>query len=120
MRELTKSMFSYSWAMSLFWAKQMVNMTVPTGGNQWERAAGNFEPVTRATVDQFGSTLKAAFNAGDNVQRGFVDLAFGMFNPGNWDPNRFMRMSADAAQQTARAAQEAGQAAASGMRQQQS
>jgi hypothetical protein len=117
MRTLAKSMLSYSWAMSLFWAKQAADVVVPTSDKPFEKATGGFDSVTCATVDQFGSTLKAAFNAGDTMQRGFTDLAFAMMNPASWDPGRLMKMSAETVQQSAKAAQEAGQAVASGLRQ---
>jgi len=111
MRTFAKSMVSYSWAMSLFWAKQMANVMIPSAGNPFEKASNSFEPVTKATVDQFGSTLRAVYNAGDTMQKGFVDMAFGMMNPASWDPGRMMKMSAETVQRTAKAAQEAGHAA---------
>ena len=114
MRALAKSMFSYSWGMSLFLAKQMVNVTMPTGdGNPFDKTAGAFDSVTKATVDQLGSTLKAAYNAGDTMQKGMVDIAFSMMSPGSWDPGRLMKLSAETLQKSAKAAQEAGQTAAS-------
>jgi len=105
-------MLSYSWAMSLFWTKQMANTFIPTGQNPMEKVAAGFEPVTRATVGQLDGALGAAFKAGDNLQRGMVDLMFSMMNPASWDPNRMMKMSADAMQQSAKAAQQAAQGAA--------
>lgn len=76
MREFTKSMMSYTWAMSVFGVQQMVNVFRPS------QATESFDNVTEATRDEFGDGLRAAFRAGDNLQRGMVDLAFGMFGLG--------------------------------------
>lgn len=81
MRELTKSMLSFSWAMSLFGLKQMADLFVP-GSN----TTGSFEAVTRCTEDQLGSTTRSAFRAGDNLQRGLVDLTFTLLTFGLWSP----------------------------------
>jgi hypothetical protein len=76
MREFTKSMTSYMWAMSLFGVQQMVNVFRPS------KAVESFENVTGATEEEFGDALKATFRAGDNLQRGLVDLTFGVFTLG--------------------------------------
>jgi hypothetical protein len=76
MRDLTKSVMSYSWAMSLFGVKQMVNLLKPS------QATKAFGRVTQATEDEFGDILKAAFKAGDSVQRGLIDLSFSVFTLG--------------------------------------
>jgi len=78
MREFTKNLFSFSWAMSLFGLKQLGNVLNP---NQTLRgapdAAKSFDSVTDAVVDQFGRTLKQTFEVGDKVQGEIVDLLFG-------------------------------------------
>jgi hypothetical protein len=76
MREFTKSMMSYTWAMSVFGVQQMVNVFRPS------QATESFDNVTEATRDELGDGWRAAFRAGDNLQRGMVDLAFGMFGLG--------------------------------------
>ena len=76
MREFTKSMMSYTWAMSLFGVQQVVNVFRPS------KAAESFENVTKATREEFGGGLRAAFRAGDNLQRGIVDLTFGVMTLG--------------------------------------
>ena len=68
MREFTKSMTSYTWAMSLFGLQQMINIFRPA------KATESFNRVTKATEEQFGDALKATFRAGDNLQKGFVDV----------------------------------------------
>jgi len=108
MRDLAKSMMSFTWAMSLFGVKQMTDAVIPGRMNS---AADAFQPVTKATIDTFGSTLKAAYQAGDALQRGVVDMMFGMLS-GRWNWNQFL--SPEARQQAATAAQQAAEAAATG------
>jgi len=79
MRELTKSMTSYAWAMSLFSLQQMVNVFSPG------KASGSFNNVTKATEEEFGDAVKASFRAGDNLQRGLVDVTFGVLTLGMFD-----------------------------------
>jgi hypothetical protein len=79
MREMTKSMMSFSWAMSLFGLRQMTCMLMP---QSWRSATSSFDAVTRCTEDQFGSTTDSLFRAGDSLQRGLVDLMFSMFTLG--------------------------------------
>ena len=82
MREFTKSLLSYSLAVSLFSLKQMQNLLTPTERGQYEGPATKaFSAVTNATTDQFGETLGSAFRMFDNVQRGLVGLAFSFLTP---------------------------------------
>ena len=79
MREFTKSMTSYTWAMSMFGIQQMVNIFRPG------RATESFNNVTKAAEDEFDDAMKATFRAGDNLQRGLVDMTFGLFTLGAWN-----------------------------------
>lgn len=76
MRDLTKSVMSYSWSMSLFGVQQLVNLLRPS------QATKAFDNVTQATEDEFGDVLKATFTVGDNLQRRLVDLSFSVFTLG--------------------------------------
>jgi hypothetical protein len=96
-RDLTKSMFSFSWAMSLFGMNQLVNSLAP------EKATGAFNAVTRATEEQLGDMLKGAFRAGDQLQRGMVDLTFSLLMLDAFNPSRMTRMASDVTQQGAEA-----------------
>lgn len=73
MRELAKSMLSFTWSMSVFGFSQAANLLAP------RQAAAAFEDVTRRTEEQLGSFARPIFTAGDQVQRGFIDLAFRTF-----------------------------------------
>jgi hypothetical protein len=81
MRELTKSLLSLSWAMSLFGLKQMASLFDPASN-----ASSSFEAVTRCTEEQLGPSTRPVFRAGDSLQRGFVDLTFTLLTFGAWQP----------------------------------
>jgi len=82
MREFTKSMFGCSLALSLFAIKQMANILTPRQrGEHRGPATKAFDSVAHCTKDQFGSTLRSTFSAMNNLQRGVVDLMFGMLFP---------------------------------------
>jgi len=94
MRELSKSMSSFSWAMSLFGIQQTANLLSPA------KAAKAFDCVTEAAAGQFGDTVKTAFGAGDKLQRGALDLTLGLFTGENSNPGRWTRMASDAVRQS--------------------
>ena len=101
MREFTKSMTSYSWAMSLFGLQQMVNVFRP------RKATESFNNVTKATEEQFGEALKATFRAGDNLQKGLIDVTFGILTLGMFDRGG-ARTAADVTRQTGEALRQGG------------
>jgi hypothetical protein len=101
MREFTKSMTSYTWAMSLFGLQQMVNVFRPA------KAADSFDHVTKATEEELDGALKATFRAGDNLQRGFVDVTFGVLTLGMFDRGGAQATS-DVARQTGEALRQGG------------
>lgn len=89
MRELTKSMLSFSWAMPLYGMKQMLNLTFPRDMSRpFGEATDGFNSVTGAMREQLGSTMRSMFDAGDQIQRSMVDvmfnLGFGAFDPNTW------------------------------------
>ena len=103
MREFTKSMTSYTWAMSLFGLQQMINVFRP------RKATESFNNVTKATEDQFGDALKATFRAGDNLQKGIVDMTFGVLTLGMFDRGGASATS-DVARQTGEVLRQGGRA----------
>jgi hypothetical protein len=82
MRELSKSMLSFSWALSLLAMKQAINLLTPSSGSQG--AANVLDPITQTVVGQLDESMKGIFRSGDNVQSKAVDMMAGMLNPGNW------------------------------------
>jgi haloalkane dehalogenase len=80
MRDFTKNLFSFSWALSLFGARQLGSLLNPQQTLQGAPdAAKAFDSVTDAVVDQFGNSLRQTFKAGDKAQEQMVDLLFGFF-----------------------------------------
>jgi hypothetical protein len=112
MRELTKSMISYTWATSLFGVQQLMNIVNPMGGDQRSPAAQAFDQVSQATTSQLNPTMKAAFDSAEGFQRSMVNMIFEAMDPSRWASmgNRMM-------DQTAMGARRAAQAGADAMRQ---
>jgi hypothetical protein len=81
MRDLTKSAFSLSWALSLFGLKQVTNILAPREGQSMDSATRAFEAVTEKTEEQLTDSLRATYRAGDNLQRGLVDAMFSFMTP---------------------------------------
>lgn len=108
MRELTKSMARYGWAMSIFGLQQMVNLMSPNDGPR--QATDSFNKVSGAAADTLSASLKSAYHAGDNVQNGMIDMF--MNGLGAMDPNRWMQAGARAARQAVNASQQAAQGVA--------
>ncbi len=79
MRDLTKSMMSFSWALSLFGLRQMACMLTP---QSWRGAGSSFDHVARSTEGQLDPVTQSIFRAGDNLQSGMVDLMFNMLGLG--------------------------------------
>jgi len=60
----------------------MANILTPRErGEHRGPATKAFDSVTHCTEGQFGSTLQSTFSAMNNLQRGVVDLMFGMLFP---------------------------------------
>ena len=93
-RDLTKSMLSFSWAMSLFGTKQLVNILMP------EKATASFNAVTQTTEAQLGDVLKGVFRAGDQLQKGMVDITFSFLTLEAFNPSQMMGMMSDVTRQT--------------------
>lgn len=102
MRELTKSMLSYTWAMSVFGVQQMVNLLTPGDGDLWGKAAHAFDNVTDATTKTFGGAMTQTFKFGDSLQHGMIDIMFGGLTLG-LNPNRWIHLGRGVAQSTGEA-----------------
>jgi len=100
MREIAKSFTSFSWAVSLLGAQQLVNLVRrPASGSGAPSSAG-LDGVTRETGRQLDGYLRDVFEAGDQVQRSAVDLAYGVFTLQALSPNRLAALSADVVRQS--------------------
>lgn len=112
MRELTKSLLTFSWAMSLFSMKQFGSLLAsPYGNGRANDAKQAFDDVSTAAQQYFGEILQPAFSAGDDLQRRMVDVMYSLTGS-TLNPNRMMDLSSKAAQRAG--------AAFSGSRQKQS
>ena len=76
MRELTKSMMSYTLAMSMFSVRQMVNLFIPREAREGSTTADSFNQLATVAAGQLGQTLGATFQAGDRWQRQVIDMIF--------------------------------------------
>jgi hypothetical protein len=100
-RDLTKSMLSFSWAMSLFGIEQLTNTLIPQSPSQPNhRATTAFNAVTHAAEEQLSGMLKGVFKAGDQLQRGMVDLMLGFLSLEAANPSQIMRTTSDMMRQT--------------------
>jgi hypothetical protein len=95
MRDLTKSVTSYTWAMSVFSVQQMFNLLGLGGSGSWNRSTRAFNNVTEATAQEMGDTMRAVFRSGDTLQRGMVDLFLAPFSLGNWTSGTGQRRDRD-------------------------
>lgn len=99
MRELAKSMMSYTWAMSMFGVQQAINLVAPVrGAGQSTKTSQAFDNVTEATTRTFDTNLMQAFETGVSLQSGLIDMMFGGCLAGGCDPTRLVRMGSDAMQ----------------------
>lgn len=98
MKELAKSVGSFSWALSLFGTQQVLNLLRGLGGQGVP--AAELGAVTRAATGQLQGTLRNAFEAGEQVQRSAVDLVLGVLTLEALEPNRFVALSSNVVQQS--------------------
>ena len=111
MRDLTKSVNRFSWALSLFGLQQLTNVMTPGRAEESTRA---LDAVSNAAESQLSDAFKRGVQAGDEFQRGVVDLAFGVFNA---NPGKWVQTGSDALQRSVEALRKlasAGASAASG------
>jgi hypothetical protein len=76
MRDLTRSVASFTWAMSLFGVEQMANLMSP------RRAADAFGAVARSAEGALGPGLRSVFETGDRLQRAMLDTSFSLVGLG--------------------------------------
>lgn len=99
MRELTKAMLSFSWAMPLYGMKQMMNLSMPTDASRpLGKGTESFAAVAGAMRGEMGPTMQGMFDAGDKIQRGMVDLMFSFASPQAFDPSSWMKRTSDVMQ----------------------
>ena len=82
---ICSSALGFSWAMSVFGAQQMTGLFAPASSK-------SFHNLKRATEAELTEPFRAAFRAGDFLQRGMLDMARGGLSGQIFDPARWMRM----------------------------
>ena len=83
--------------MSLFGVRQMANAMRPS------RATEAFDSVTGATEGELGDFLRSAFQLGDRMQRGMVDMTLGMMSMEMLDPRSWTKTMSEMTGGAARA-----------------
>ena len=92
MRDLTKSMLTFPWAVTMLAIQQASNLMKPTEGGA-VKAAAAFDAVTHATEQQLDGWMKQTYQFGSTVQKTLVDLM--MLRPPAVDSSSLMRMAAE-------------------------
>jgi hypothetical protein len=121
MRELAKSMFGLSWAMSVFSAQQLGKLIAPSQ-EAIDGAIAEVDEVSRFIQSRLTESMAQQFQAGDEWQRRLVDAAFTAGTPlqtldprplmqsfdsrammNAMDPSQMIKTGVDFVQQTAEA-----------------
>lgn len=80
MRELTRSMIRFSWAMPLLGLDQMARLVIPgEGRGPLESATETFDALSDVASRQMGRRLRDLYEQGDELQSRMVDAMFGIF-----------------------------------------
>ncbi len=91
MRDLARSMFRFSWAMSVLGARQAANLLNP--GKGWDLSTEAFDAISDAAEKEMGESMKSFYQAGDRMQGGMVDTMSKVFD-GNWsNPGKVMNQA---------------------------
>ncbi len=77
-------MLRFSWAGTLMGASQLASLAGPRSGNGRAARAGGLDRVTWAAQGHLGELLKAAFQAGDDLQEDGLELLAGALSPRRW------------------------------------
>src|SRR5438874_2208733 len=93
MRDLTKSVLTFPWALSMFGVQQVTKLMAPPSEDRMAGTAAAFDAVTKATEQQLDGWFKQTYQVGNTVQRGLVDLM--MLRPPTIDSSAIMRMAAE-------------------------
>lgn len=98
MRELTKSANSYTWAMSLFGVQQAAN--VLTLARSGRKANAAFSSINQAAQIEFDDLIFAAYEVGDEVQRGLTNIFFDTLTLRAFNPNYVSQLTSAVIQQS--------------------
>lgn len=93
MQELLRSVSSLSWALSLFGIRQMLEVVRGSLTGADPQSSESLGAVTQAAEGTLDGFFRRTFEAGDQVQRSAVDLAFSLASREALDPNRIATLS---------------------------
>lgn len=124
MRDVTKSMVGFSWAVSLFSLQQVSKLVAPSSG-PGEATASEFDEVSRAVQSHLSEPVAERFRTVDEWQRRVVDVMFDAASAGSGkvstldakavveaiDPRRVMQAGIDMVQRSVEAIRQGGQPA---------
>lgn len=92
-RELTKTVLTLPWALSMFGIQQAATLVSSSGTKRLSDAGKALDAVTAAATREFDGWAKQTYQFGDTVQRTLVDLA--MMRTPEIDSSALMRMAAE-------------------------
>jgi len=90
MREVTKSMLGFSWAVSLFGFQQMSKILSPSPSQPVDATAAEVEEVSRAVQSHLFGAMAMQFRTGDQFARKLVDVIFDAASGQSLDPRRIV------------------------------
>ena len=79
MQQLTKSIGSFTWAMTLFGVQQLTNAlgaSRETGGGSANDAIGAMDEVTQVSMSHCSTAMRQTYEMGDKIQRELLDMLF--------------------------------------------
>lgn len=88
MREVAKSMFGLTWAVSLFGFQQLSKVISTAPAQPQNVTAAEVEEVSRAVQSHLFGAAALQFRAGDEWQRRLVDVMFDTASMRSLDPRR--------------------------------
>ena len=102
MRDLAKSIFRFSWAMSMLGLEQIETLVGrKRAGERKDRLKSDFDRVSSAAEERFGQRAKTIFESGDRLQSEFVDAVFDVFEPESKTTKNVVDRMADVVERSA-------------------
>ncbi len=112
MRELVKSTFGFTLAMSMFGLEQMRNVLRRPEDKETKRADNiqhDLDSISESAEQQFSEQSQRLFDAGNKFQRAMIDMAFDLFNGEKGNKTRITDLAADVAESSAEALRKIGE-----------
>ena len=102
MRDLTKSFFSFSWAMTMFGIEQMRTvLSDEIEGKRRDHMAEDLDAVAEAASQRLSKRSSSMYESGDKLQREMVDLMYDIFRGEEVKPRSVFDRAADLVEDSA-------------------